>query len=116
MAAKLGRVDDALSAAFSKLCKSWRSKWTRASEPFFTTKRFGSSRGLGLSMVYGFAKQSGGSMRIQSAHGGGCRTTFLLPCSRDAVAALSVTLVNVTYRRWIGVSICASLGCGASWS
>jgi C4-dicarboxylate-specific signal transduction histidine kinase len=68
---------------------------TRASEPFFTTKRFGSSRALGLSMVYGFAKQSG---------------------SRDAVAALSVTLVNVTYRRWIGVSICASLGCGASWS
>ena len=58
----------------------------RASEPFFTTKRFGSGSGLGLSMVYGFAKQSGGGIRIQSALGEGCVVTLVLPCSDDAVA------------------------------
>ncbi|MDQ3060584.1 MAG: PAS-domain containing protein [Pseudomonadota bacterium] len=52
----------------------------RASEPFFTTKRFGSGSGLGLSMVYGFAKQSGGGIRIQSALGEGCTVTLVLPC------------------------------------
>jgi CheY-like chemotaxis protein len=55
----------------------------RASEPFFTTKRFGSGSGLGLSMVYGFAKQSGGGIRIQSALGEGCVVTLVLPCTSD---------------------------------
>ena len=55
----------------------------RASEPFFTTKRFGSGSGLGLSMVYGFAKQSGGGIRIQSALGEGCVVTLVLPCISD---------------------------------
>jgi PAS domain S-box-containing protein len=59
----------------------------RASEPFFTTKRFGSGSGLGLSMVYGFAKQSGGGIRIQSALGEGCVVTLVLPCRSDAPAA-----------------------------
>ena len=52
----------------------------RASEPFFTTKRFGAGSGLGLPMVYGFAKQSGGGMRIESAPGEGCAVTLVLPC------------------------------------
>lgn len=52
----------------------------RASEPFFTTKRFGAGSGLGLPMVYGFAKQSGGGMRLQSAPGEGCVVTLVLPC------------------------------------
>lgn len=56
----------------------------RALEPFFTTKRFGSGSGLGLSMVYGFAKQSGGGIRIQSALGEGCVVTLLLPCRATA--------------------------------
>ena len=56
----------------------------RASEPFFTTKRFGSGSGLGLSMVYGFAKQSGGGIRIQSALGEGCLVTLMLPCRDGA--------------------------------
>lgn len=56
----------------------------RASEPFFTTKRFGSGSGLGLSMVYGFAKQSGGGIRIQSSLGEGCEVTLLLPCKDNA--------------------------------
>ena len=59
----------------------------RASEPFFTTKRFGSGSGLGLSMVYGFAKQSGGGIRIQSALGEGCVVTLVLPCTGDDLEA-----------------------------
>ena len=55
----------------------------RASEPFFTTKRFGSGSGLGLSMAYGFAKQSGGGIRIQSALGEGCVVTLVLPCTSE---------------------------------
>jgi nitrogen-specific signal transduction histidine kinase/CheY-like chemotaxis protein len=57
----------------------------RASEPFFTTKRFGSGSGLGLSMAYGFAKQSGGGIRIQSALGEGCVVTLVLPCTSAAL-------------------------------
>lgn len=49
----------------------------RAFEPFFTTKALGS--GLGLSMVYGFVKQSGGYIRIDSAVGEGTAVTLLLP-------------------------------------
>lgn len=49
----------------------------RAFEPFYTTKSFGS--GLGLSMVYGFVKQSGGYIRIESEPGLGTMITLLLP-------------------------------------
>ncbi|WP_431862138.1 cache domain-containing protein [Azospirillum sp.] len=49
----------------------------RAFEPFFTTKALGS--GLGLSMVYGFVKQSGGYIRIDSAPRAGTSITLLLP-------------------------------------
>jgi signal transduction histidine kinase/CheY-like chemotaxis protein len=59
----------------------------RAFEPFFTTKRFGSGSGLGLSMIYGFAKQSGGGIRIQSVLGEGCVVTLVLPCTSDAPEA-----------------------------
>lgn len=52
---------------------------THAFEPFFTTKRFGYGSGLGLSMVYGFAKQSNGSVRIQSKLGRGTTISLLLP-------------------------------------
>jgi PAS domain S-box-containing protein len=45
-------------------------------EPFFTTKPIGQGTGLGLSMIYGFAKQSRGHVRIESAEGAG--TTFRL--------------------------------------
>ncbi len=53
----------------------------RAVEPFFTTKDFGSGSGLGLSMVYGFAKQSGGALHIRSTPGIGTVVTLLLPAS-----------------------------------
>jgi PAS domain S-box-containing protein len=51
----------------------------RAFDPFFTTKPVGQGTGLGLSMVYGFVRQSGGEARIDSAPGRGTRVTLLLP-------------------------------------
>ncbi len=50
---------------------------SRAFEPFFTTKRLGS--GLGLSMVYGFVKQSRGYINLESIPGEGAAVTILLP-------------------------------------
>jgi PAS domain S-box-containing protein len=51
----------------------------RAFDPFFTTKPIGQGTGLGLSMVYGFAKQSGGHVRIESAPGQGATVELYLP-------------------------------------
>lgn len=48
-------------------------------EPFFTTKQVGEGTGLGLSMIYGFAKQSGGQVNISSAVGKGTTVQLFLP-------------------------------------
>ncbi|AYV47632.1 hybrid sensor histidine kinase/response regulator [Caulobacter flavus] len=54
-------------------------------DPFFTTKPIGQGTGLGLSMVYGFARQSGGSVRIQSRVGEGTSVKIYLPAADGAV-------------------------------
>ncbi|NIZ61697.1 hypothetical protein DL239_12020 [Sedimentitalea sp. CY04] len=51
----------------------------RAFEPFYTTKGVGEGSGLGLSMVYGFARQSGGQASIDSEEGKGTTVKVLLP-------------------------------------
>ncbi|MFZ4410372.1 MAG: response regulator [Paracraurococcus sp.] len=59
---------------------------TRAAEPFFTTKPRDKGTGLGLSMADGFAAQSGGTMRIESAPGRGTTVSLWLPCAVEVRA------------------------------
>ncbi|WP_160607527.1 hybrid sensor histidine kinase/response regulator [Qipengyuania gaetbuli] len=60
-------------------------------EPFFTTKPVGEGSGLGLSMVYGFAKQSGGDLSIESEVGKGTKVSIILP---ELLAKSSPTVVG----------------------
>ena len=56
----------------------------RAREPFFTTKPPGAGTGLGLAMAHGFAEQSGGELRVESAPGQGTVVTLVLPMAGAA--------------------------------
>lgn len=62
----------------------------RAFEPFFSTKPVGQGSGLGLSMVYGFAHQSGGTVRIESTPGLGTKVDLYLPRAPEEPAAEAV--------------------------
>lgn len=62
----------------------------RALEPFFTTKEVGKGNGLGLSMVYGFTRQSGGQVAIESHVGKGTRVELYLPAGSQADLAQPV--------------------------
>jgi len=59
----------------------------KAFDPFFTTKPIGQGTGLGLSMIYGFAKQSGGQVRITSVVGQGTTLCIYLPRYHGAASA-----------------------------
>jgi CheY-like chemotaxis protein len=58
----------------------------RVFEPFFTTKSFGEGTGLGLSQVFGFARQLGGTVTAESKLGEGSAFTIYLPVARGASA------------------------------
>jgi CheY-like chemotaxis protein len=58
----------------------------RVFEPFFTTKSYGEGTGLGLSQVFGFAKQLGGAVTVDSTQGEGSTFTIFLPATRTSQA------------------------------
>lgn len=66
----------------------------RAFDPFFTTKPIGLGTGLGLSMIYGFVRQSGGQARITSAPGQGTSVRLYLPRHFGKAAVPDVPLAH----------------------
>ncbi len=65
----------------------------RAFEPFFTTKEVGKGSGLGLAQVYGFARQSGGTVTIDTSPGRGTTVSVFLPATQQEGA--SPRVINV---------------------
>ncbi len=74
----------------------------RVFEPFFTTKKSTHGSGLGMAMVYGFIKQSGGGVRIRSRQACGTRVALVLPCAQDArPASVVVGAGGADPARWL---------------
>jgi PAS domain S-box-containing protein len=68
----------------------------KAFEPFFTTKAVGKGSGLGLSMVYGFVKQSGGHIKIYSEEGHGTTIRLYLPPADGQAEATAPAVVPIS--------------------
>src|SRR4029077_13459401 len=66
-----------------------RQVMERVFEPFFSTKTFGEGTGLGLSQVFGFAKQIGGAVGVESEPDKGATFTLYLPASHGANSSQS---------------------------
>ena len=77
----------------------------RAFDPFFTTKPVGMGTGLGLSMIYGFAKQSGGVAHIVSAPERGTTVTLYLPRLVDVPPPSVETLRTAPLRYPAGMTV-----------
>ncbi len=88
-----GRMRDLAAGSYVSLCVTDTGTGmppeiiARAFDPFFTTKPLGQGTGLGLSMVYGFVRQSGGQVRIHSQPGDGTTVCLYLP--RHGAAAVT---------------------------
>lgn len=78
----------------------------RVLEPFFTTRPAGQGSGLGLSTVYGFVKQSGGSFDLQSSPGKGTRIAMSWPVSQAAPVEVTPCLPDrIAFNRHRGIAI-----------
>ena len=77
----------------------------RAFDPFFTTKPIGQGTGLGLSMIYGFARQSNGHATIDSKVGQGTRVQLYLPRHRGDSAASHASAVRVDQHTATGETV-----------